>query len=115
VNAFTIGSSRKRGNDLLATFRLPGAGRLQVTATGTYTQKTKRKGKKATSRKRTVTVGKATVAVTRAGDVSVKLPMSAASRKALKTAKRITVKVTVVFTPSGGQPNTVTRTLTLRG
>jgi len=115
VSTFTVGSSRKRGNDLVATFRLPGAGRLQVTASGTYTQKTKRKGKKkATSRKRTVSVGKATVSVTRAGDLSVKLPMSAASRKALGSAKRITVKLTVVFTPAGGTPNTITRTLTLR-
>lgn len=114
VNLFTIGSSRKKGSDLLASFRLPGAGRLSVTATGSYTEKVKRKGKKAASRKRSVSVGKATVGVTRAGDLSVKLPMSSKARSALKKAKRITVKITAVYTPTGGTARTITRTLTLR-
>jgi ABC-type phosphate transport system substrate-binding protein len=122
INAFTIPSTRTRGSDVFATFRLPGAGQLVVAATGRYTEKVKRRirrGGRTRTRtrnvRRTVQVARATVTVSRAGDLSVRLPVSSAARRALRKTSRMVVTVTAVFTPVGGQANTVTRTLTLRG
>jgi hypothetical protein len=116
-NEFSVVSSRARANDILNALRLPGPGRASVTARGKYTEKVRR-GRRTRTRTRTVSLGSAIVEVARAGDLSVRLPMSAAAKRALgklKRTQRMAVTVTVVYTPTGGSPRTVTRTLSLRG
>lgn len=115
-NAFSLTSNRKSGDNLLLGYSLPGAGRLSVTASGTYTEKVKKKGsKKTTSRKRTVTIGAQNLAVTRSGALSVRLAIGSSARSALKKTKSISVTVRTTFTPTGGTARTVSKKVTLRG
>jgi hypothetical protein len=115
-NVFTITSLRSQGrSSLLSSLQLPGAGQLVVTATGTYTTIKRKRGKAKAKSSATVAVGRATVNVTRAGALQVRLPISNAAKRALTRTKRMKVIVNFVFTPTGGTANTVTDELTLKG
>jgi hypothetical protein len=60
---------------------------------------------------------KARVQVTKAGKVKLKLKLNAAGKKKLRKSKqrKVKVKVKVTFTPTGGQPRTVTKAVVFKG
>jgi hypothetical protein len=70
--------------------KVPGKGRLSVAGTG---------------------VIKATKSVSKAQTVSLKVVLTAASRKALRKKRSLTLRPRIVFTPSEGSPVTVTVSL----
>jgi VCBS repeat-containing protein len=100
------------------SFNTPGAGTVTGTATtgvpgklNVTAAKKKKKKKKAT----TVVYGTGTVALNGPGLVTLKIPQSAAAKKALKKAKKLQVSLAVTFTPLGGTPNTKTTSVTVSG
>jgi len=102
---FTIASARSRTNELVLSIRVPGAGRLTATASGTYKQG---------SRTRKVSVGTTRSTLTKAGTGTLRIKLSTASRSALRRAKRLVVAIKVTYTPTGGTAASKTRTLTLK-
>ncbi len=94
-NAFGIGKATVKGSTATLTLTLPGPGKLQVSGAKTKAIST---------------------TVAKAGTQTVKVTLSSAGSKALRKAKRRTlaVKVTLRFTPSGGQAATQTATVTFR-
>ena len=116
-NEFTVTSARASGNDILTALRLPGVGRIEIRGRGRFREVVRRNGRRRT-RTRNVNVGSVAVNVTRAGDLSARLATTAAARRALAKIKRtgrMTVTLTITYTPAGGTARTVTRTLNLRG
>jgi len=86
---------------LAYTVTLPGAGSLVASATF-------KNGAKA------VKIATASANVTAAGTAKLTIKLSSAARSALKKKKKLTITVRVVFQPTGGEANTVTKTVTVR-
>jgi hypothetical protein len=94
-NAFTLGAfkaNKKKGIGTL-TVNLPGAGTLSVSGAG---------------------IKPVTLAVTAAGDVKVTLKAAGKAKKKLKKKGKAKVKTTLVFTPTGGDPATQDKSVTLK-
>jgi hypothetical protein len=99
-NAFTASKPRVASKKIRVTVQVPGAGNVRATATARY------KGK-------TIALGTASSRRSSGGAVALRLTPSAAAKKLLrKRALRATVRVT--FTPTGGEENARTATLTLK-
>ncbi len=96
-NAFSIASTKVKGKDIVLSLVLPDAGTVQVKATGGG-----------------VTVG-STSASTLGGKGTVTLAISKSALSKLAKAKghKLSVKITVTFTPTGGTAATQTKTLTV--
>jgi hypothetical protein len=95
TNQFTVGAAVAKGATATLQVGVPGPG--TVSASGKQLKP-------------------ATVGSSGAGTVVLKLKLTGAGLKALKTAKkhRLTVKVKVVFQPTGGSPGTTSRTVTFK-
>lgn len=106
-NVFSIPSSSVKKNVITINLRVPGAGRLR----GVAKAKTKKIGK---TKAKNITVGSATLNPTAAGTYKLTIKPSKATLAALKKQKKMTVKVAVTFTPTGGDAKTVNRTVTLK-
>jgi hypothetical protein len=103
-NKFTISSPHTKGKNLVLTLKLPGGGKIRVTATFTF------KHHKVTFASLSSTV--------RGGNGTVTLkPTGAAVRDFGKTPNNKTIKVTITitFTPTGGVPHTSSITLKVHG
>lgn len=96
-NAFSIASEKVKGKSIVLSLVLPDPGKLQVKATGGG-----------------VTVGSVS-ASTSGGKGTVTLAISKAALSKLAKAKghKLTVKITVTFTPTGGTAASQTKTLTV--
>lgn len=96
-NAFSIASAKVKGKDIVLSLVLPDAGTLQVKATGGG-----------------VTVGSVN-ASTSGGKGTVTLAISKVALSKLAKAKghKLSVKITVTFTPTGGTAASQTKTLTV--
>jgi hypothetical protein len=96
-NAFSIASAKVKGKDIVLALVLPDAGSVQVKATGGG-----------------VTVGSVS-ASTSGGKGTVTLAISKAALSKLAKAKghKLSVKITVTFTPTGGTAASQTKTLTV--
>ena len=96
-NAFSIVSEKVKGKSIVLSLVLPDPGKLQVKATGGG-----------------VTVGSVS-ASTSGGKGTVTLAISKAALSKLAKAKghKLTVKITVTFTPTGGTAASQTKTLTV--
>jgi hypothetical protein len=79
------------------TVAVPGAGRLSATAA---------------ERRRTIAKGSATA--TRAGKVTVRVEVTRAGRRALRSRRSHRITVRVTFTAAGAKPTSATRAVTLR-
>ena len=90
-----LGRALKRG--VTVKVAVPGSGKLSA--------KAKAHGKK---------VAAAGARAVQAGTASVKLTFTAKGRKALKRARKATLKVAVKFTPAGGAAQTTTAKVTLK-
>jgi len=102
-NAFTVSTGKvNSGRTSLAyTVTLPGAGSLVASATFKNGSKT-------------VKIATATANVTAAGKAKLTVKLSSAARSALRKKKKLTITVRFVYKPSGGDANTVTKTVTVR-
>jgi hypothetical protein len=96
-NAFSIASAKVKGKDIVLSLVLPDAGEVQVKATGGG-----------------VTVGSVSAGVS-GGKGTVTLAISKAALAKLAKAKghKLSVKITVTFTPTGGTAAGQTKTLTV--
>ena len=96
-NAFSIAGAKVKGKAIVLSLVLPDAGSVQIKATGGG-----------------VTVSSITAGVS-GGNGSVTLAISKAALKKLAKAKghKLSVKITVTFTPTGGTAASETKTLTL--
>jgi hypothetical protein len=95
-NGFTIVSTSIKGSSATVSIRVPGPGKLETSASHTKAAK---------------------VTVNKAGAVSMQIRLTTTAAKALKKAKShsLKVKVTVRFTPTGGEPASKTLSLTFKG
>ncbi len=96
-NAFSIVSAKVKGKNIVLSLVLPGAGKVQIKATGGG-----------------VTVSSVSASVG-GGQGTVTLPISSAALKKIAKAKskKISVTITVTFTPTGGTAASQTKTLTV--
>jgi hypothetical protein len=96
-NAFSIASGKVKGKDIVLSLVLPGAGKVQIKATGGG-----------------VTVSNVTASVS-GGQGTATLPISGAALKKLakSKSKKLSVSITVTFTPTGGTAATQKKTLTI--
>jgi hypothetical protein len=96
-NAFSIASAKVKGKDIVLSLVLPGAGAVQIKATGGG-----------------VTVSSVSANVG-GGQGTVTLPISSAAQKkiAKSKSKKISVTITVTFTPTGGTAASQTKQLTI--
>jgi hypothetical protein len=96
-NVFSIASAKVKGKNIVLSLVLPGAGKVQIKATGGG-----------------VTVSSVSASVG-GGQGTVTLPISNAALKKIAKAKskKISVTITVTFTPTGGTAATQTKTLTI--
>jgi len=81
--------------------KLPGAGSLEMVGTA-------KKGKKQ------IKVGRTVLNATQAGTFNLTLKPSAAAKKVLKEKGTLQVKLELIFTPTGGEENDSTSSLTLK-
>jgi ABC-type phosphate transport system substrate-binding protein len=102
-NAFSVPTLRGSSTQLTSTATLPGPGRLTVKATFK-------------SGRRTVTAGSASASKSSAGNVSIRIRLSSAAKRALGKAKsrKLSFTVSYTFTPTGGDARTVTKKVTVR-
>jgi hypothetical protein len=96
-NAFSIAGAKVKGKTIVLSLVLPGAGRVQIKATGGG-----------------VTVANVTASVSGGkGNVSLSLSKAALSKLAKIKGHKFSVKITITFTPTGGSKASKTKTLTL--
>jgi ABC-type phosphate transport system substrate-binding protein len=96
-NAFSVAGTKIKGKSVVLSLVLPGAGKVQIKATGGG-----------------VTVANVTASVG-GGQGTVTLPISGAAQKKLAKVKghKLSVKITVTFTPAGGTAASQTKTITI--
>ncbi len=94
-NSFSIASAKVKGKDIVLSLVLPGAGKVQIKATGGG-----------------VTVSSVSASVG-GGQGTVMLPISSAALKKLakSKSKKLSVTISVTFTPTGGTAATQKKTL----
>jgi phosphodiesterase/alkaline phosphatase D-like protein len=92
-NAITLGAAKQQGPDVALKVTVPGAGTLVATGKNLV---------------------KANGSAKAAGPVTLKLKLTNAGKKALKKKGKLKVKVTIVFTPTGGSPGASTKTVTFK-
>ena len=96
-NAFSIASAKVKGKDIVLSLVLPDAGSVQVKATGGG-----------------VTVGSESASVSGGkGTVTLAISKAALSKLAKAKGHKLSVKITVTFTPTGGTAATQSKTLTV--
>jgi ABC-type phosphate transport system substrate-binding protein len=96
-NAFSIASAKVKGKDIVLSLVLPDAGSVQVKATGGG-----------------VTVGSESASVSGGkGTVTLAISKAALSKLAKAKGHKLSVKITVSFTPTGGTAATQSKTLTV--
>jgi hypothetical protein len=97
INAFSIAAAKIKNKSIVLSLVLPGAGRVQVKATGGG-----------------VSVANLTATVS-GGQGTVTLPISSAAQKKITRAKskKLAVTVSVTFTPNGGTAATQAKKLTI--
>ena len=112
-NAFTVGSKIvfKSGSTTI-TITVPGPGVLQVAPTAGGSRAAFAKARAAKKKKPLIKTVKLNVA--KAGKVKVTLKPTAAGKKVLKKKGKITQKMRITFTPTGGTPKSSTKTITIK-
>jgi hypothetical protein len=96
-NAFSITSAKVKGKDIVLSLVLPDAGKVQVKAIGGG-----------------VTVSSLTASVSGGkGTVTLAISKAALSKLAKVKGHKLSVKITVTFTPTGGTAASQTKTLTV--
>lgn len=118
-NLFSISSiAVGRNGSLVATLRVPGAGRVRGLATAKIANKRAKKGKKPTKGKkektRQITVGSTTVNPTQGGSIRVPIRLTKVAAAALKSRRKLSVSIAFTYTPSGGQARTLKRGVNLK-
>jgi hypothetical protein len=118
-NAFTFDGKPIFGNgSTTLVIVVPGPGQISVTPASSASasiaaKKKNAKGKKK-AKKKPALIKNTTVNATKAGPVRVKIKPTKAGKKVLKRKGKLTTKVNVTFTPTGGQANTVTHKVTIK-
>jgi hypothetical protein len=96
-NAFSVAGAKVKGKSVVLSLVLPGAGRVQIKATGGG-----------------ITVANVSASVG-GGQGTVTLPISRAAQKKIAKAKgkKLSVTITITFTPTGGTAASKTKTITI--
>ena len=94
------------------TITVPGPGVLQVAPTAGGSRAAFAKARAAKKKKPLIKTVKLNVA--KAGKVKVTLKPTAAGKKVLKKKGKITQKMRITFTPTGGTPKSSTKTITIK-
>lgn len=120
-NAFAFSGAPVFGNgSTTLIIVVPGPGQISVTPAGSASAsiaaKAKKKGAKGKkkAKKKPALIKKTTINVTKAGPVKVKIKPTRAGKKVIKKKGRLTTKVDITFTPTGGQARTVTQKVTIK-
>jgi len=114
-NAFELGPAIVTQDRTIAIpLELPGPGTVKGVAK-TKIRLTSSALAGAKKKTKTITYGRGKLNAAGRGLVTLKIPPSAAAKKALKTARKLKVNVAVTFTPTGGRPGTKTTTATVFG
>jgi ABC-type phosphate transport system substrate-binding protein len=92
--------SSKTGGATISV-KLPGAGKLELVGS-------------AKNGKAKIKVGRVVLTANKAGTFNLALKPSAAAKKVLRKKGRLKVKLTLTYTPTGGEPKTSTSALTLK-
>jgi hypothetical protein len=100
-NQFTLG--KQKGAKLSLT--LPGPGTLTVSDASAA------KAGQASAAKKKKSLKSSTVTVAAAGAVTVKLKLTKGAKQRLRQKGKLSVKGAITFSPTGGEPNTVTKKL----
>lgn len=96
---------------------VPGPGQISVTPSGAGSASAAaKKGKKGKGKKKAkpALIKKTTVKVNKAGPVKVTIKPTKAGKKVIKKKGRLSTKVDITFTPTGGKPRTVTQKVTIK-
>jgi len=97
---------------------VPGPGQISVTPSGagaaSIAAKGKKKGGKGKKKAKPALIKKTTVKVGKAGPVKVKIKPTKAGKKIIKKKGRLSTKVDITFTPTGGKARTVTKKVTIK-
>lgn len=127
-NVFTFSGKPIFGpNSTTLIIVAPGPGQISVTPAGSASasiaakakrkaakgKKRRAKGRKKGKRKPAL-VKRTKVNVKKAGPVRVKVKPTKAGKKVLRRKGKLKAKVDITFTPTGGQPSTVTRKVTIK-
>jgi hypothetical protein len=101
----------KSGATVLSS-TVPGPGVLSVTPSGAGARAAERRADAAKKKKPLVKAVR--VNVKAAGVVKVTLKPTAAGKKVLRKKGKLRQKMRITFTPTGGTPNTKTKTITIK-
>jgi hypothetical protein len=114
-NAFTVGSKIvfKSGKTVLSV-TVPGPGTLQVAPAPAGARSAQARAVAAKKKKKPALIKSVKVNVKKAGVVKVTLKPTAAGKKVLKKKGKITQKMRITFTPTGGAANAKTKSITIK-
>lgn len=104
----------KRTGTASVRVSLPAAGKLVGTAVGTANRRVRRSGRLRTVKTK-VTVGRQSRTAKTARTVTVRIKVGTAARRALRRAPhKLTVRLSLRYTPTGARPTTATRVYRLK-
>jgi hypothetical protein len=112
-NSFTIGSKIvfKNGQTVL-TINVPGPGTLSVAPVGAKASRVASIAKK--KKKKPALIKSVKRKVTKAGKVKITLKPTKAGKKVLKKKHKLSAKMRITFTPTGGLPHSTTKKITIK-
>lgn len=115
-NAFTFDGAPVFGaGSTTLIIVVPGPGQISVTPPGAgASAAAKKKGKGKKKAKQPALIKKTTVKVKKAGPVKVTIKPTKAGKKIVKKKGKLTTKVNITFTPTGGTPRTVVKKVTIK-
>jgi hypothetical protein len=105
-NVVTIARKPSAAGNGTVTLRLdlPGAGELDILGRASV----------ATARRKKIVVTRKSLSVKAAGTVTVKLKATKAAKKKLKKKRRLKTSLAITFSPTGGTPATIKRSVTFK-
>ncbi|HEV3284201.1 MAG TPA: hypothetical protein VG010_08345 [Solirubrobacteraceae bacterium] len=113
-NAFVLNGmeSVARHGTVRITLTLPGPGTLQIVGRASVAQ---RAGASRTKKKRTTTmIARLRLTISRAGRIVVTLAPTASAKAVLARRGKLKATITITYTPIGGPPRSIVRSLTFR-
>ena len=112
-NSFTIGSKIvfKNGQTVL-TINVPGPGTLKAAPAGATASRVASIAKK--KKKKPALIKSVKKKVTKAGKVTLTFKPTKAGKKVLKKKHKLSAKMRITFTPTGGTPNSTTKKITIK-
>jgi hypothetical protein len=114
-NSFTIGSKIvfKNGQTVL-TINVPGPGTLKAGPAGAKASRVASIAKKKKPKKKPALIKSVKKKVTKAGKVTLTFKPTKAGKKVLRKKHKLSAKMKITFTPTGGLPHSTTKKITIK-